>query len=131
MIRIFEPVELEHLAELYAADLADLEEYSDCSELHETLTREVDLLLEELGYRNVAIDTIEPRKRDIYERSYLEAAFCEDYCASVQNITTDILEVYCEELANQGYSIYSDIFEAEVRRRRAEEQKVARRYAWA
>ena len=117
MIRIFEPIDLKHLAGLYSADLADLEEYNDGPGLHELLIRETDLLLEELGYRNVVIDAIKPHKIGINERGYLEAAFREDYYASMSNMTTDVVEAYREELARQGYASYSSIFEAEADRK--------------
>ena len=126
-VRVFEPIELEHLAKLYAADLADLEECDDnTAALREILTREVDLLLEELGHRSVVIDAIKPHKHDVNERGYLETAFAEDYHASIKEMTTDVLEAYREELTNQGYPGYTNIFETEIFRRRTEERKIAR-----
>ena len=128
-IRIFEPVELELLAKLYAANLADLE--TDDSDARENLTHETNLLFEELGHRGIIIDVIKPHKRDVRERGYLETAICEDYYSAVDGMTTDVLEGYRKALSSYGYQGYADIFGIEIARRHSEENKIARYHAEA
>ena len=127
--RIFAPLPMEHVSALYAADLADLED-GDTPMTREALTREVDLLLEELGHKMIVVNAIQPRKRSMFERAYLESAICEDYLHAAGFMGPEKLAAYRDALLEQGYQGYAGVFTAELCRRQAEENAIAKKHAW-